>query len=229
MMSVVHENSLAATLDALNEAFFYNRSVSEPERIQVAQWIAGRQGKPGAYANMFAPTITDFAEGVRLFTGERLHSRAGTAHILGEEACRALILLNIQDSDVRNALDRASRGIMGRLKVAEDKYGFSGFYCCGTCTPSLWRHLAAGGLQDGESRLEAGMKVLKNHRDGKGKWRRFPFYYCLLAISELDLPSAIEEMRYVSPVCERYLKRMQQEDGYTQRRQTLVERILAKC
>jgi len=228
-MSLIHENSLALTLDALNEAFFYKKSLSEPEKKQVAQWIAGRQGKPGAYANMFAPTASDFTGGVRLFTGERLNSRAATAHILGEEACRALILLGAQDSDVRSALDRASHGMMYRLKAAEDKYGFSGFYCCGTCTSSLWRHLAAGGLQDSKSRLEAGMKVLKNHRDGKGKWLRFPFYYSLLATSELDLPSAIEEMRYVSPVCERYLKSTHQEDVYTERRQILAEKVLEKC
>jgi hypothetical protein len=228
-MSLVNENSLAATLDSINEAFFYNQPIPETEKIQTAQWIADRQGRPGAYASMFAPTRSDFEEGVRLFTGERLHSRAGTAHILGEEACRALILLDVQDNDVRSALDHASHSMMDRLKAAEENYGFSGFYCCGTCTPSLWRHLASGGLEDGESRLEAGMKVLKNYRDGKGRWRRFPFYYCLLAISELDLPSAIEEMRYALPVCERYLKSTHRGDGYTQRRQTLVERILAKC
>jgi len=228
-MSLIHEDSLALTLDAVNEAFFYNRSISENEKTQVARWIADRQGKPGAYASMFAPTESDFAKGVRLFTGERFHSRAGTAHILGEEACRALILLDIQDSDVRSALDHASQGIMSRLKSSEDTYGISGFYCCGTCTPSLWRHLAAGGLEDGESRLEAGIKLLKQYRDGKGKWRRFPFYYSLLAISELDLPSAIEEMRYVSPVCERYLKRTNQGNGYTKRRRLLAEKVLKNC
>ena len=45
-MSLIHEDSLALTLDAVNEAFFYNRTLPETEKKQVARWIADRQGKP---------------------------------------------------------------------------------------------------------------------------------------------------------------------------------------
>ena len=31
------------------------------------------------------------------------------------------------------------------------------------------------------------MKMLKAHCDGKARWGRFPFYYTLLALSEIDL------------------------------------------
>lgn len=81
-MNLINKDSLAATLDALNEAFFCAQSLSEFEREQAAQWIVSRQGKVGAYADMFAPTKSDFEGGMRLFTGERLRSRVGTAHIL---------------------------------------------------------------------------------------------------------------------------------------------------
>lgn len=228
-MNLINKDSLAATLDALNEAFFCAQSLLEFEREQAAQWIASRQGKVGAYADMFAPTKSDFEGGIRLFTGERLRSRGGTAHILGEEACRALILLNIPVNGVRTALDRASHGMMDRLKTVEETHSISGWYCCGTCTASLWRHLAVGGLEDAQRRLEAGMKVLKHYRDGSGGWRRFPFYYTLLSLSEIALPSAVEEMRYASPICERYLKRAPKKDSYSQRRHIVAERILERC
>lgn len=228
-MKIVNSNSLASTLDAVNEAFFCGRSLSKSQREETAKWIAGRQGRPGSYADMFAPTENDLKEGVRVFTGERLRSQAAIRHILGEEACRVLILLDVPIAAVQNALNRASRGMMNALTRSEAGNSMLGMYCCGTCTCSLWRHLVVGGLEDAERRLAAGMKTLKLHRDGNGRWRRFPFYYTLLALSEINLPSAIEEMRYASPVCERYLRRSLKDDKTARRRRLLAERILEKC
>ncbi len=223
-MKLVKPKSLAETLDAVNEAFFYNRSLPESERERVAKWIAGRQGKPGSYANMFAPTTKDYKEGARLFTGEMVRSGAATGHILGEEACRALILLDVRATAIRDALHRASVGMIGRLDYPART---DGWYCCGTCTSSYWRHLAVGGLENTERELAAGMKNLKKHRSGDGKWKRYPFYYTLLALSELDFPSAINEMKYAAGVCERLLKRTPKNE-IAQRRRDLVERILEK-
>jgi hypothetical protein len=226
-MKIVDPSSLSATLDAVNDAFFHGRALSKSERERAAQWIARRQGRPGSYADMFAPTDRDFAEGTTLFTGETIRTRAGMAHILGEEACRALILLNVSTSTVRQALDRASLGMMSRLRKARELV--TGTYCCGKCTCALWRHLAVGGLENAERRLAAGMKTLKFRRDGRGKWKVFPFHYTLLALSEIDLPSAIKEMRYAAPVCEQLLNRRARDDKYDRRRRVLAERILAKC
>ena len=73
------------------------------------------------------------------------------------------------------------------------------------------------------------MKVLKSLRKGEGQWRRFPFYYTLLALDEIDLPPAVEEMRYAAPVLENYLKRTHQTNTHSERRQILFEDILARC
>ena len=82
--------------------------------------------------------------------------------------------------------------------------------------------------KDNEKRLKAGLKALEKHRDGKGRWKRFPFYYTLLAISELDFKSAIAEMKYAAPVLERVIKRNSKKDKYAERRVSLAERILEK-
>lgn len=154
-MRLVNTRSLGATIDAVDAAFFFGRTVSKSAQTEAANWIAARQGLPRSYAGMFAPTQDDFRNGITLFTGERITTRAGIAHVLGEEACRALILLNVAGAPVRKALDSASEGIMTRLRVCDDRG--PGFYCCGRCTVALWRHLAAGGL-DGENRLAAGSR-----------------------------------------------------------------------
>jgi hypothetical protein len=229
-MKLVNPRSLAATLDSVNDAFFHGRSLSKQQKEAVAKWIAGRQGLPGSYAGMFAATERDVKEGMTVFTGEKVRPGAATRHILGEEACRALMLLGVSLVGVRDALKRASAGMIERLRQASRRpSGIPGTYCCGICTCSLWRHLAVGGLEKGEQWLAAGMKALKQHRLDNGKWRRFPFYYTLLALSEIELPTAVEEMRYAAPACERSMKRSHGDDRFTQRRRLLMERILGRC
>jgi hypothetical protein len=225
-MGLVNTQSLNATLDALDETFFTGRRLNRADRVEAARWIAGRQGLPGSYSSMFAPTARDFATGIRFFTGEKLPTRAGTAHVLGEEACRALILLDVKEAAVQDALRRATDGITKRLSKIS---GPCGTYCCGKCTVAYWRHLAVGGLDHAERRLAAGMKVLRSRRDGAGKWRVFPFHYTLLALSEIDLSSSRNELRYAAPVCERLLKRAPKNDRFDTRRRHLAERVLAAC
>jgi hypothetical protein len=155
------------------------------------------------------------------------------AHVLGEEACRALILLDMPLASVRDALGRATAGMIERLRAAEQRERnmgrpWLGQYCCAKCTAALWRHLAAGGLEDRERHLAAGVATLGACRDGVGRWCRFPFHYTLLALSEIELPAAVEEMRYAAPVLERSLRRPAA-DPYTARRRALAERVLGKC
>lgn len=228
-MTIIDPNSLAGTVDAVNEVFFYGHSLTESDKERIATWIAERQGRPGSYANMFAPTEKDYREGVRLFSGEKVRSGAGIGHVVGEEACRALILLDVSLVEVRGALDRATSGMMEAVARGQARGLTPGMYCCGTCTPAFWRHLAAGGLEDSEQLLAAGMEALKSHRDGKGRWRRFPFHYTLLALGEIGLPYALEEMRYASSVCERYLRRAPKEGKYALRRRDVAERVLENC
>lgn len=228
-MKIVNLNSLAATLDALNEAFFYGYQLTKLQKLEAAKWIATRRGKPSSYAGMFAPTDSDFKKGIKVFTGEPVRSNAATGHILGEEACRALRLLKVSNPDVKTALNQANNQFLKRLGEYETQYKVYGMYCCGICSASYWRNIVAGGLDRREQRLAAGMKKLKNYRIGNGEWRRFPFFYTLLALNEIEFNSAIEEMRYAAPVCERYLKRAKSGSKYSQRRLDLAERILAKC
>lgn len=220
---ILNKQSLAKTIDNLNDSFFYGKKIPVKEKKEVAEWIASRQGLPKSYANMFAPTVADFKSGIKVFTGDRVTSGAATGHILGEETCRALILLNDKRKSVKNSLELATESMLERLDINRVK----GTYCCGTCTCSYWRHLIVGGLKDQEKELVAGIKNLKKHRDGKGRWRRYPFYYTLLALSEIDFSSVKSELKYAAPVMERAMKRTPN-DKYSQRRHDLMIRIFDK-
>jgi hypothetical protein len=230
-MAINNFSSLGETVDVINEAYFLGEAMPKSERLKAGSWIAQQQGQPGAYARMFAPTGLDFKNHVRVFTGEHITSRVGTSHILGQEASRALILLGAKTPMINKALALATQGIHQRLIDSVEKGYPLGMYCCGICTCSLWRHLAAGGIRKARPKqwLQAGMKQLKAHRIGHGSWRRFPFFYTLSALAEIKLPSALVEMKYAAPACERYLKHLAKKDKYSQRRRILAQRILVKC
>jgi len=119
---------MVETCNAVGDALFFYTSIPGTDARDAAEWIAGRQGLPGSYAGMFAPTERDMRNGIRLFTGERITSGAATRHITGEEACRTLLLLNSDSSRVRAALDRAVTSIDARVAVSEKEMPRPGFF-----------------------------------------------------------------------------------------------------
>lgn len=233
-MDLVNPMSLAQTLDNINEALFFGRKLSKKDKENAAMWITSRHDienskKVYKYANMYAPTELDFLEGATLFLGDRVTTGAATAHILGEEALMAIKLLDVDKKDVKRAFNEAREGMTARLSPVGLTHGRSGMYCCGKCSSALYRNLAAGGIEEfREQRLEEGVTAIKRARAGTGKWYWFPFWHTVLALSEIDSPSAREELMYAVPALERSLKVNKEEDKYNLRRAELSKRVLEK-
>ena len=91
---------------------------------------------------------------------------------------------------------------------------------------SFWRNAIAGGLDKQEQRLSYAMQALKKHRDGKARWGRFPFYYTISALIEMDSAQALAELRYSAPSIERCLKRTSNNDIISRRRKIILETAL---
>jgi hypothetical protein len=182
---------------------------------------------PGAYGGTFAGFPSERSTGIVLFTGERIAS-ASARHILGEEASRALRLLRVQERSIARALEAADDGLMRCLaRAAEDpRPGNPGLYCCGKCSVGLWRNLLAGGLDRREERLRRGALHLRSVRDGERGWRKFPFWYTVLALSEMDSREATAELKYAAPALERAAGRAVRPTVYARRRQELAARTL---
>jgi len=227
---LIDPESLSATVDAVNAAMFERRKLTARERRKTALWIAGRQGLPGAYGDTFAGFPRERQKGIVLFTGERIWS-ASARHILGEEAARGLRLLGMRDAAVRAALDRASAGLMRCLdRWAQDRgRGNPGTFCCGKCTVGLWRHLLAGGLDRQEERLRRGVAELRSARTGEGDWRKFPFWYTVLALTDMDFPEARKALGYARRPLQRAAEREPAPSPYARRRHELARRALSRC
>jgi hypothetical protein len=226
---LINKTSLSQTVDAIHDAAFEGRPLGADERKRTALWIAGRQGLAGAYGGTFAGFPHERSTGIVLFTGERITS-ASARHILGEEASRALRGLRVGDARVTTALDRASEGLMKCLEraAADPRKNNPGTFCCGKCTVGVWRNLLSGGLDRQEERLARGVDYLRSTRGGDGEWRKFPFWYTVLALSEIDLPDARNELRYAAPALERTAGRKPAATPYARRRHALAQRALAR-
>jgi hypothetical protein len=228
-MKLLNDNNLYLTLDLVSESLFFNQPIPDSQRAAVANWIISRQGLPGAYADTFAPTYND-TRGIQLFTGEAIRSRVGTAHILGEECCRVLALLNVKDKPVKQALDRAVSGLSPRITEWETGLGRPGLYCCSTCSAAYWRNLANGLLPRSEERLRLGLGELKKLRTGRDRWRGFPFFYTCLVLTEIGPCLARDEMQYTAAYWQRNLKKLSAaRDRVSKRRAAVGQRLLEMC
>lgn len=217
--------SLVKTVDFINASFFYNRPIPGPARSGALRFITSRLGKPGSYAGMPAPTEKDLRGGIRLFTGETPSPRSGR-HILGEEACRALLLL--AGKTAKTILEPAWME-MGTVLGGYDRSGmkYPDFFCCPKCTCGLLRHLSAGGIPRHQAWLERGLRGIRSMRDGKGGWNLFSFHYTVFTLLEIDLPPARKELAYAAVRCEKEAARKAPAGNiYSQRRLDVVKKAL---
>lgn len=219
-------------IDAVNDAAFWNGVIPAKDQLRIVREIAAAQGKPGAYANTFALTSNEQKTGIQLFTGEATKS-AAARHIAGEEACRALLLLNVPDAKVQHALETATNELLRALdRSFRDKEhrmgGNHGTFCCGRCTVSVWRHVIAGGLDRADERLAGGLKALRQQRSADGKWGVFPVWYTLSALVDIDSKQAADEIKYVAKTLERTARKQTAKDLYEERRIELARRCLLK-
>ena len=101
----------------------------------------------------------------------------------------------------------------------------TGMYCCGRCSLAFWKHFWVGNFENKEASISKGLESMKSYRDGDGKWHRFPFFYAVYTLIDLDLEPAYAELNYARPVIERYLKSTRT-GSYTKRKIAIMEKAL---
>jgi hypothetical protein len=220
-MTILDTTSLVSTLDHTNAKFLLGETIPAGEGLKTARWIASRLGEKGSYRGMFAPTPADFEQGVHVFTGEKLVC-ASARHIMGQEASRVVWLLGRQDALVRKAYEQATRWMHEEPYFLE-----TGLFCCGRCTLAYWRHFSVGDFKNKEALLLKGIKKMQEYRLANGKWRRFPFFYTIYTLVDLDFDPALSELRYARPAMEKYLK-ISRKDLVSQRKAMILEKAMEK-
>jgi hypothetical protein len=217
--------SLAKTVDHVNETLFYQKPIDAAEGNRIVLFIRGRLGLSGSYEGMPAPSKEDLRHGIRLFTGDTPSPRSAR-HILGEEACRAVLLLAGKKA---NTILEPAWERMGAVLDSYDRSGkkYPDLFCCPKCTCGLLRHLSAGGLPKQWGWLEKGLSGIRSMRDGKGGWNMFPFHYTLFTLLDIDLPAARKELAYAARRCEKEAAGRFPKGMYPKRRLDVMLRVLS--
>ena len=237
-MSFVDSGSLARTADQVNHAHFFGEKITKRDAREASKWIVSRywQAIPERIRNSAKPNprwasvpksfnLTDVErrKKPRTFTGEAL-ANASLRMVHSREAARALFILGaVLDEHPSEAfsLCESVRDTANHLK----EHG-TPLFCCGPCTVSVWRLAGIGAPVAADDALSHLLSALPKHRDGNGAWRRFPFFYTLLALSELEHPKAVAELKYALPRCERTRKMLKPGDAIAARRIAVLDRVL---
>lgn len=216
---ILAPDSLAETLWRLEEVRRGFRSRADTQVTEALNWVLSRQGLKGAYRGLFAPTEKDI-RGVKLLTGETVFF-AALRHILGEEALRTIIVWNFERF---SAVKKAKESFVYLSKrVGDPPAKASGFYCCHKCTLAFLRTLGVVKPDEWEATLQKGVENIRKKRTSDGKWRGFPFYYTLLTLSEMDIPSAKVELQHASTIAKKLLNRYKKEDRISRFRKIGLE------
>ena len=218
---MIDETSLSGTIDAVSARLACGESLSTTEREDLVAWLLDRQIRSGRGSGMLAPFPGEFEAGVRLFTGERLRTRIAIRNVLTLESTRILSALAGEAPEVRSALARTS--------AAMRQACFAVSHCViGECAHSSIAYMRDAAAERSGCRrkwIEDHLHVIREHRDGTGRWKRFPFYYTLLALLEVGTPSANAELEYARPACRRVFERASN-GGHAARRKDVLREAL---
>ena len=90
------------------------------------------------------------------------------------------------------------------------------------------RYLLVEGGKGTTALLEESLTRLSSHRDGKGKWKGFPFYFTLLVLTEIPDPFSTSELLYSASACEKLRLLNLDPDPVSKRRLEILTRALER-
>jgi len=220
---IIYPTSLTATIESASESLLHQQPLNKAQSEEITSLLVGRQVQSGKNAAFFLPFASEKETRPRLFTGEPLRTDFAYRHIQLIEAARLLVLLGIENTPVQHSISRAEQCM--------DASCYSKFCVKGECKAisiAYMRYLACFAYKDPDSKLLHFLKNLGSFRDGKGRWRGFPFFYTLLMLTELDHAVANQELEYAAPAFKRWLPQVDAPNRFSKRRQLIISNVLSR-
>ena len=234
------EIGLAETVAQVSHAHFFGEILTQQEAKAAKRLIVSRYGQdiPDAIRKAAKPhprwasipksfnlTEEERRRNPTTFTGEPL-ANASLRMVHSREAARALFIvgaiLGDTPPEALTLCDSVRETATGLKKQGTP------LFCCGPCTVSVWRLAGIGARVADDGALDHLLSALRTHRDNEGAWRRFPFFYTLLALLELDHSRANAELEYALPACERKRKGLKPGSVIAARRIAVLDRVLSQ-
>jgi hypothetical protein len=209
-------------LDSLEEAILlveqsYN-SGDELNLEPVVDFIVGQQIRFGTNSGIFVESRNVSRSKARVYTGEKLQTGLAAKNILTIESARALVLSGSKLETVQESIALADTWLENQC--------FSDFCATGECRYSSIAFIRYLNALGNSPRLESMITKLSEFRDAKGGWTGFPYFFTLLALTEVDVPTAEDELRYALIYTEKRFKRSRIEEPYISRRNEIHANLL---
>jgi hypothetical protein len=222
-MNIIHPSSLVATLNSAADALFYQKSIPTSLRKNYASLLVSHQVQSGSHSGFFLLLEDETTSESRLFTGERIYSKFARQHIQLIEATRLLNLLAMDNSTVAKSVQIADERMNA---MCYSKFCIKGE--CKAITIVYMRYLASSSQDNSVRRINSLLRQLAGHRDGKGKWKGFPYFYTLLMLSEVNDPLATHELQYATPAFPKQPVSTASSDDFSRRRQEILNLVLSR-
>lgn len=227
-MKILNTDSLCATVENFDAAYRIGLDW-EVEFAELVEWISSRLGQAGSYAGSFAMTDKDWERTFKLHTGEKLTTKAVRSHVMAQETMRILRIMEQQTGKYIDALHTSEVRLTERIfSIEAYNTQHTGFYCCGCCSVSFWRALNVGNYPQHQEVLAKGLETLVGHRDGPMGWKRFPLYYTLLLLSEVDQIDIDRTIGHVDWLIQRRRLLASKRDSLSQRRHEIIDALLKR-
>jgi len=211
-------------LDSLEEAILLvelaHKSGEYMDFKQVAEFISGQQIRYGKDAGVFVESKNVSRSKERVFTGEKLQTNLAVKNILTAESTRALVLVNSPSEFVHSSIDLA-------VNWFEDQC-ISKFCSVGECKHSTVAFMRLLNALEKTERLDRMIRNLSKHRDEKGGWKGFPYFFTLLALTETESQIATDELSYALDFVDTRFRRSRIEEPYSSRREEILSKIMGR-
>ena len=203
-IDTLKKNGLAQSINTLSKALIKGRIFSENEKAEIAAFIFDHKNPVDRFT--FYPTDAERINGIQLVTGEKTKTQLLANNALELETLRILSILTPGDSRLLQLHEKADHRLQ---KLCFYNICITGE--CATLSIVFLRYLTALSCDAHGETIDRGFAVLQQMRDGTGRWRKFPFFYTLLWLTELTFPQVKNELAYTLPACQRLIK--QYENG----------------
>ena len=204
-------------LDSLEEAILLvehsHKSGDELNLEQVVDFIAGQQVRYGANSGIFVESRNVSRSKARVYTGEKLQTYLAAKNILTIESVRALVLSGSNSEIVQTAIALTNSWLENQC--------FSDFCATGECRLSSVAFIRYQNALGNTTCLEYMISKLSKFRDSKGGWTGFPYFFTLLALTEIQSSIVEDELRYALEHSEKRFSRSRSEEPYISRRREI--------
>lgn len=227
-MKILDTDSLRTTVENF-DTVYRTGSDWEAEFPELVEWISSRLGQAGSYAGSFAMTDKDWERPFKLYSGEKLTTKAVRSHVIAQETMRILRIMEQQTGEYIDALHTSEVRLAERIfSIEAYDTQHTGFYCCGFCSVSFWRALNVGSYPQRQEVLARGLETLLGHRDGPLGWKRFPLYYTLLLLSEVDQVDIDRTIGNVDGLTQRRRHLASKDDPLSRKRHDIIDALLKR-